>query len=157
MTQKLSSLDPRQSDELEASQRSLTIRPLEGDRQTLGQLPGAHRDRDEHGSGGRPAQQGAEQLDRGRVGPVEVIEHEDERPRVCQMLQKRAYRTVAAIALVLECHAACAHECRQRRKDVHELRANVVVQTGQAARIEPTQVLVERIHEHRERQISLEL
>ena len=40
---------------------------------------------------------------------------------------------------------------------MRELRAHVFVQAGQATRIEPPQILVERIHEDRERQVSLEL
>src|SRR5207253_11198950 len=45
----------------------------------------------------------------------------------------------------------------KRREDVRELRAHVFVQADQATRIEPPQILVERIHEDRERQVSLEL
>ena len=40
---------------------------------------------------------------------------------------------------------------------MRELRQDVLVQLLQATRIEPTQVLVERIHENRERKVSLEL
>jgi hypothetical protein len=156
-TQKLASLDGRQSGELDAGQCCLTMRPLKGNRQTRRHLPGAHRDCHEHGCGRRPAQQGAEQLDGRRVGPVEVVEQEDERPGVGKLLEQRAHGTVAAVALVLECNPARGRECRQRREDVGELGADVFVQTGQAIRIESLQVLVERIHEDREGQISLEL
>ena len=133
------------------------MRPLEGGRQPLGQQPGAHRDRQQHRCGRRPPQQRAEQLDGRRVRPVEVVEHEDERPRVGKMLEQCAHGTMAAVALVLERHVPRGRERGQRRKDVRELGADIFVETVEAAHIEPPQVLVERIHENRERQIPLEL
>ena len=65
--------------------------------------------------------------------------------------------TVAAIALVLERHLAAARERRQRREDVRELAANVVVERAEAVRPEPSHVLVERVHEDGEGQVALEL
>ena len=88
---------------------------------------------------------------------MEVVQHEDEWPRLCEVLEQRAHRTVTAIALMLERHLARSRERRKRREDLRELRAHVLVQAGQATRIEPPQILVERIHEDRERQVSLEL
>ena len=40
---------------------------------------------------------------------------------------------------------------------MRELRAHVVVEAGEARRAEPSHVLVERVHEDRERQVALEL
>ena len=40
-----------------------------------------HRDREQHRRGRRPLEQGAEQLDRGWVGPVDVVEDQHEQPR----------------------------------------------------------------------------
>ena len=88
---------------------------------------------------------------------MEVVEHEDERTRVCELLEQRANGPVAAVALVLERQDAGRRERRERGEDVCELGANVFVQTVQATRVEPPQVLVERVDEDRERQISLEL
>jgi hypothetical protein len=88
---------------------------------------------------------------------VQVVEHEHEGLCRSELLEQRAHGTVAAIALVLERHLAAARERRQRREDVRELRSNVVVEDGEPIRAEPSHVLVERIHEHRERQVALEL
>ena len=62
--------------------------------------------RDESRRCGGPAQQSAEQLDGGGVGPVEVVQHEDQRPGVRKLLEQCANRAVAAIALVLKGHGA---------------------------------------------------
>ena len=86
-----------------------------------------HGQRQEHRRGGRPAQERAQQLDRRRVGPVQVVEHEHERLGRRELLEERADGTVAAIALMLERHLAAARKRRQRREDVRELAANVVV------------------------------
>jgi hypothetical protein len=46
---------------------------------------------------------------------------------------------------------------RQRWEDVRELSEHVVVEEVEASRLEPLEVLVERVHEHPERQIEFEL
>ncbi len=66
-------------------------------------------------AGGRPPQQRAEQLDRRRVRPVEVVEHEHERPALRKGLEQRAHRAMGAIALVLNRRIARGRERRQRR------------------------------------------
>ena len=108
--------------------------------------------------GRRPAQQRAEQLDGRRVGPVEVVEHEHERLRRRELLEQRAHRAVAAVALVLERHVAarspsavsdgktCASSVRTSSSSAPSRRGS-----------SPSQVLVERVHEDRERQVALEL
>ena len=88
---------------------------------------------------------------------MDVVEHEDQGPRLRQLLEQRAHRPVTAVALVLECDAARCPERRERREDVRKLRAHVFVQLGQAVGTEPAQILVERVHEDRERQVALEL
>ena len=72
-------------------------------------------------------------------------------------LEERTRRPVRAVALVLKCQDGRGRKSRQRREDVRELRQDLFVQILQATRIEPTQVLVERIHEHRERKVSFQL
>ena len=64
---------------------------------------------------------------------------------------------MTAVALVLECAATCSSEGSERREDVRQLRAHVFVQDRQAIGTEPAQILVECIHENRERQVLLEL
>jgi hypothetical protein len=63
------------------------MRTLKRSSETLRQLARAQRYRQEHGCGGWPAQQRAEQLDRSRVRPVEVVEDEYQRLRLRQKLK----------------------------------------------------------------------
>ena len=88
---------------------------------------------------------------------MDVVEHENQRPRLRQLLEQRAHRPMTAVPLVLECDAARCPESGERRKDVRKLRAHVFVQHGQAVGSKPAQILVERVHEDRERQVALEL
>jgi hypothetical protein len=157
IAQQLSRLLDAERAELDAGELVLARRPLERGRQAVRHVARAHREREEDRRGRRPAQQRSEQLDRRRVGPVEVVEHEHERLRRRELLEQRAHGAVAAIALVLERHLATARERRQRRKDVRELRLDVVLEGGQPIRSEASHVLVERIDEDRERQVALEL
>jgi hypothetical protein len=105
----------------------------------------------------RAAQQRAEQLDRRRVGPVEIVENEDERPEPGEVLEQGAHRPVAAVALVLDRDVVAAREREERGEDVRELRAHVLVETLERGRVEPADVLVERVDEDGERQVTLEL
>ncbi len=82
---------------------------------------------------------------------MEVVEHEHERLCRRELLEQRPHCTVAAVALVLERHFALVGERRQRREDVRELGSHVVVERGEAIRLDPSHVLVERIHEDGER------
>jgi hypothetical protein len=151
------SLIRRQSAELEPGQHRRTTRPFEGGCKTLRGLAGAERNCREHGRCGRPAQQRTEQLDRARVSPVEVVEHEDQRPRLRETLEQHAHRSVAAVALVLERDGATGCERRQRGQDVRELCLHVVVEGGEQVGVEALDVLIQRIHEDRKRQLALEL
>ena len=143
--EKLSSLIRRQGAELDPGQRRRTMRPLECCRKRSGVWRGRSATADQHGRRRRPAQQRAEQLDRRRVGPMEVVEHEHERPRLRELLEQRAHRTMAAIALVLERHRSAACERRQRREDVRELGLHLVVEGGELLRVEAPDVLIQRI------------
>src|SRR5438477_5939504 len=104
------------------------MRPLERCCKTVRRLARAERCCNEHGGSRRPAQECAEQLDRRRVGPVEVVEHEYERPRLREMLEQRAHGPMAAIALVLKRNCSTACERRQRRQHLSELCLYLVVE-----------------------------
>ena len=66
---------------------------------------------DEENSGVRwSTKQGAEQVDRRGVGPVDVVEHEHERPDGGQTLEHLAHGAVAAVALVTEFLSLCGRE-----------------------------------------------
>ena len=111
----------------------------------------------EHGRGRRPAQQRAEQFYGCGIGPVEVVEHEHERSGRGESFEQLAHRAMASVALVLEHSCAVCREPRERRKDVSELGTNVVSKCLEATRLKPLDVLVKRIDEHPEGQVSLEL
>ena len=61
---------------------------------------GAERDREQHRSLGCALQQPGEQLDRRLVAPVEIVQHDHERPLVREELEQAAHRAVGAVALV---------------------------------------------------------
>ena len=126
-------------------------------RQPLGQLPGPHRDREQHRRGRRPLEQSAEQLDRGRVGPVDVVEDEHERPRRCEELQQLADCAVAAVALVLGGGRAARVEAGERGEDGRKLRPDLWLELVEAPRLDAADVLVEGVDEDPERQLLLEL
>jgi hypothetical protein len=133
------------------------MRPLERGRKTPRRAAGSECHCGEYRGSGRPAQQRAEQLHRRRIGPVEVVEHEYERTRPRELLEQRPHRAVAAVALVLERHRATVCERRQRREDMRELRLHVVVEGGEQVGVEALDVLIQRVHEDRKRQLALEL
>jgi hypothetical protein len=88
---------------------------------------------------------------------VDVVEDEDQRAGLRQMLEQRAHRPMAAIALVLERHRSTACERRQRRQHVREFSLHVVVESRQPVGVEALDVLIQRMHENRKRQVALQL
>jgi hypothetical protein len=88
---------------------------------------------------------------------VEVVKDEDQRQGLREMLQQRPHRTVAAVALVLGRYLVAASQRRQRRENVRELSLDSVTEYGEPARLQARDVLIQRIDEHRERQVVLEL
>jgi hypothetical protein len=88
---------------------------------------------------------------------VEVVQDEHERPGLREMLEQRPHRTVAAVALVLGRYRLAASQRRQRREDVRELRLYGAVERSEPARVQARDVLIQRVDEHRERQVVLEL
>ena len=88
---------------------------------------------------------------------MQVVEHEHERLLRREQLQQLAHRAMAAVALVLERHLAPAGERRQRREDERQLSPHLVVQRVEPVGREPFRVLLDRVHEHPERHVSLEL
>ena len=157
VAEKLPSLAARQRADFHAEQCPRAVRPLQRGGDALRRLTRSDSQRDEHGRGRRPSQQRAEQFHRPGVSPVEIVEHEHQRPARRQSLEQLAHGAVAAVALVLERCLTGRLESRERWKDERQLGADVVVECLEAMRREPRDVLVERVDEHPERQIPLEL
>ena len=76
--------------ELDTVERAGTVGALDRCGEPTGDLARPQRQRRENRGGGRPAQQGAEQLDGRGVGPVEVVEEEDQRLRGREELEQLA-------------------------------------------------------------------
>ena len=91
-----------QRPELDARDRAGAVRAFERGAESLAHLPRSQRERDEDVRGGRSMEQGAKQLDRRRISPVDVVEHEDHRLGLRERLEQHADGAVAAVALVLD-------------------------------------------------------
>jgi hypothetical protein len=146
-----------ESAELETGQRLLTMCTLERCRKTLRRLAWAECDRVENRRDRRPAHQRAEQLDRSGVGPVKVVQNEHERSRLRELFEQRTHRSVRAVALVLQCDVCRARERRQGGEDVPEIGEHIPVEDVKPVRLEALHVLVDRVDQHGERQVALQL
>ena len=156
-------LDPRaeqllrlaraQSAQLQARHRAGAPRALEWAGQPVGYLAGAQRHRDQHRGSGRPTQERAEQVERPCIGPVQVVEEKHERLGTCKRFEQPANRAMRAVAVT----GARPVDTRQRREDLGELGERVLVEVGELVRRQALQVLVQRIDEHGEGQLALEL
>jgi hypothetical protein len=133
------------------------MRALERCCKTFRRLAWAECDRVENRRGRRPAHQRAEQLDRSGVGPVKVVQNEHERSRLRELLEQRAHRSVRAVALVLQCDVCRARERGQGREDVPEIGEHIVVENVEPVWPEALHVLVDRVDQHGERQVALQL
>ncbi len=157
LPQKLVCLSQRQRSELETDESAGSMCPLEGGRQTIRRLPGARGHREKDGGGRRAPEESAQQLDRAGVGPVQVVENQDERLCRRKHLQQLARGPVGAIPLVLEPDCGAAAERGQAWEHVSKLRARLFVEVLDASWVEPLGVLVERVDEHPEGEIAFEL
>ena len=87
---------------------------------------------------------------------MNIIQHENQWPWPCEQLEELTNRAMAAIALVLGCDLSAAGERPERRKDVRELRSDLVVECSEPLRVQAAEVFIERIDEDGERQVVLE-
>ena len=155
VAQELPGLVARQGAELDPGRRSVAVRPVERGGEVLRELPGAHREGEEHPRRRRSPQQRAEELGGPRVRPVQVVQHEHEGRGRGEQLQQLPHGPVRAVALVLQRRRGGGGG--QRRKDEAELRPGFVAQAAQALRREPGDVLLQRVDERPEGQVALEL
>ena len=85
---------------------------------------------------------------------MQVVEEEDERRRLRELLEERAHGPVDAVALVEHGRRSVARARRERGEDPRELRR---VAALEPLGVERAQVLVEGVHEDPVREIALEL
>jgi hypothetical protein len=98
-----------------------------------------------------------DELQRGIVGPVQVVEREHHASARAQGLQQRADRAVGLEALVLQAAGGGTGEAVQPRDDRRELGGLVANQALEAIGAQRRGVIAERVDRHRERQILLQL
>ena len=155
--QELASLRLRERTDLDPLQHAGAVRALECGGESAGRLPRPEGGCDEDGSVGRAPEEGAEELDGRRVGPVEVVDEEHERRRGREPLEQVAHRGVHAVAVVEDRGGTASRRRVQRRQDLRERVAGPVVECIEAVRLEPPDVFVERVDEDPEGEIALEL
>ena len=88
---------------------------------------------------------------------MNVVEHQYERLRIRKMFEQCLHRAMTAEALVLERRLATGQLRRHRRQHVCERGMCVVIKSRQPLGLQPLHVLVDRIHEHGEGHVALEL
>jgi hypothetical protein len=151
VAEQLGGFGAAQSRQLQARHGVVPCGTLERAAEPLRQLPRPRRQCQQHRRRRRAAQQRREQIDRRAVGPVHVVERQQQRRRDGQALEQRAHGGVRAIAVRRDRAPAGVAE---RREDLREVGRHV---RADPARLEPRHVVVERVDEDRERQVLLEL
>ncbi len=102
-----------QRPQFNAHDRAGAVRPFNRRAEPLAHLSRPHRHRDEYSSRGRSMEERTEQLDRRRICPVDVVEHEYQRLGLRECLEQCANGAVAAVALVLDRRPAPDREACQ--------------------------------------------
>ena len=145
----------RERAELDAGDQPVAPGGLERGEQAVRNLTGAERERDQHPGGRRAAQQVGDQLQRGVVGPVDVVEDEDDRlrpsPSAAAARARRGTRGSARPA------GRRRRGPGGRRQHARELGHPLADQRLQAALAQRRDVVVQRVDPDRERQIGLQL
>ena len=130
-------------------------RALQAAAQPAQRLGRAMGDRDEHAPGGRAAGERREELERGVVGPLQVVEHDDDRSRRRQGVEELAHGAMRTEAVVRQGRVgAVAAQGREDRGELVEARD---AHPGQAAPVERRELGVDRVDPGRERHLALEL
>ena len=146
-SEELVGLSSGQRRERHAGQSSRPVRVVQLRLQPRRQLFGADGERDQHPGVGWAAKQRPEELDGCRVGPVEVVEDQHQRPGCRQPFQQLADRAVGEVTLVLLGCIVRVRELGQCREDVGQLgtgRRRPVEESW----VEASEVVVEGIDEH---------
>jgi hypothetical protein len=115
-------------------------------------------DHQRHRSAGGSAHQVAEQLDRRRVGPVHVVQNQQHGRACRKALEQGADGAVGPVTLVDERRSLSGrHQGPERREDRGQLEEPFACQPLRRASVERGEVFVAGVHEHREREVALEL
>ena len=88
---------------------------------------------------------------------MEVVQDEHQRLGGRQSLQELSHGAVDPVALALQSRRVAASEVGERREHPRELRPHLVRQVAEATRLDALDVLVERVDEHPEGDVALEV
>ena len=123
----------------------------------LGRHPGPEREGQQDGRRGRAADERGDQIDRGAIGPVKIVEKQDDRLAVGDELQQSPHGLVHSISLVAEDVAGATPAVRQRRERAGEGVEQLGVPILEPSRVPGGEVWVQRVRPDRQRQIPLVL
>ena len=137
--------------ELDALDDAAPLGGLERRGQPPAPLPLAARERDDEAARRRPPQHVREHLDRRLVGPVQVVEHQQQPAPGRQPLEQAGDGPVRAEP------PRAVRPPLERREDGAEIRRRLAGDAREARRVEAGEVLVERVDQDPERQVDLVL
>ena len=150
-------LPPCQRAELDRGDAVLERRGVERREESVIGLAGPVGGGDQHSRSGRSPQQMGGQLERGPVGPLDVVEDERHGLGHSEALDQLPHRMVRAEPLSGGRGPRPRAERAQRGKDARQLPLIVGGQPVEGVRLERGEVLVECIDHQAERQLTLEL
>ena len=133
--------------------RAVALRGGQGGRQQRPDRRGPEGERERHAPARRPPQQVRDELQRGVVGPVQVVERDHDRLDLRERLEQDADGAVRAVALVLQ----AGRDAADGRQDRGELGQLVADQPLQPVDAEELGVLGQRVLPDAEGQLALEL
>jgi hypothetical protein len=119
-------------------------------------LPGTKPQRQQDRGGRLASHEGGDQLDRGAVAPVQVVQHEHQRVGVRNQPEQLAHGAMSAVALVRD-GARRAVAAPQRGQQLPQLGAQLRGPGGVLVEVLGGHVSVEGVHPDAERQLPLEL
>ena len=114
-------------------------------------------EREKHRCGRLAAQQSGDQLSRRRIAPVQIVEHEDQRPRVGERLEQTANRAMRRVSRVGAGGGGPVAAATEGRQKAGEVREQSLVQRSVGVQLLRRHVGVERVDPDAEREITFEL
>ena len=88
---------------------------------------------------------------------MQVVEDENERPVRGEALEQKAHRSMAPVALVRHGCARAVDRAVDQRQDLREVRQHIEAQRLENRRRQPPHIFLERICDHPERHVAVEL
>ena len=144
----------RERREVDPLQHAAPLRGL--DRLGERRLRMAVREREQHGSSGRAAQQRPEHLERRRVAPLHVVEQQRERTLRREPLEQSDDGAVRPVALRREPRSGLGQP-GERREHRGELARALLADRAHQARLDLAEMAVQGVDQQRVRQVALEL